>query len=275
MWGRTIFVFVLVLCASSQEAFSTCVLQDSLVVDGQRFIYLAEVQIDSVSHSEKTSAQDWWLGMKWDMPFSEVFYSGGVSSSSLVSKRPLFQVERQQAIQNGTKRWGLRLAYHQPWVLRRSEVSEDVKGWIASESSAVSPLEQVILIPDSLAFERDTIAAPLALGNALRLGVTLEGRTRKQWCPRVSISCDVLRPKSWRLRSPGDPSKWPLSSAEDVTILENMWRGRWRAECGVVVDLWSREELQRSAVQMRVSAFATDRGMWGISLACMTSPTRR
>lgn len=275
MWGRTVLFVFLLSFASKYQATTACVHQDSVVVDGQRYVYLADVLIDTSAHQKGSLAEDWWLGLQWDRAINAPFQTEGVSSSSLASNRPLLQLERQQTMQNGLRRWGLRLEYFQPWVLRRSEVSEDVKGWIEPESAAISPLEQVILIPDSLAFERDTIAAPLALGNGLRLGVTLEGQKRKGWHPRVSLSCDVLRPKSWKLRSPGDPSKWPLGTAEDVTVLESNWRGRWRAEGGIVMDLWSRNTSQRAAVQMRVSAFATDRGMWGISLACMTSPTRR
>ena len=123
--------------ASKHQAMTARVHQDSVVVDGQRYVYLADVLIDTSAHQKGNFAKDWWLGLQWDRAINAPFQPGGVSSSSLASNRPLFQLERQQTMQNGLSRWGLRLEYFQPWVLRRSEVSEDVKGWIESESAAI------------------------------------------------------------------------------------------------------------------------------------------
>ena len=139
MWGRTILLVFLLSFAFRYQAMTECVHQDSVVVDGQRYIYLADVLIDTSAHQKGNLAKDWWLGLQWGRTINAPFQPGGVSSSSLASNRPLFQLERQQTMQNGLRRWGLRLEYFQPWVLLRSEVSEDVKGWICLLYTSPSP----------------------------------------------------------------------------------------------------------------------------------------
>ena len=83
--------------------------QDSVVVDGQRYVYLVDVLIDTSAHQKGNLAKDWWLGLQWDWAINAPFHPGGVSSSSLASNRPLLQLERQQTMQKGLRRWGLRL----------------------------------------------------------------------------------------------------------------------------------------------------------------------
>ena len=74
--------------------------------------------------------------------------------------------------------------YHQPWNLAEAEISPHVKGWVLDGDSPMlsfPSLQQVLLIPDSLAFERDTLQAPISAGHALRIGGSWERLSSAKW----------------------------------------------------------------------------------------------
>jgi len=252
---------------------------DSLVVDGVRFDYISDVNIDSlfVDNSVLEDDWEWWLGAGWEVHASTAQPTLDWLSSSLSSHRPNVFLERRVHHGHTGQTWALRVDHHQPWALNEGQVSPFVKGWIAGDDAVgSSPLRQVVLIPDSLAFERDTLQAPLTPGHALRLGLVWEGAdAASAWRPRLAVAVDVLRPKVWRLQFPQDPSQWPGLSQEDVLQEVGRWAHRVRIEAGVVSD-WRRPDMvKRSAGQLRASLFVVPGQMWGIRAVLATSPTRR
>ena len=276
MSGRTIICGVLWLCMVPMRASHV---QDSLVVDGIRFDYVSDVNIDSllVDKPVPQDAWEWWLGAGWEVHASAANPTLDWLTSSLGSSRPNVFVERRLHRGQTGHTWGLRVDHHQPWTLREDEVSPFVKGWIAGEDAAgASPLRQVVLIPDSLAFERDTLEAPLAPGHALRVGVAWEGaEAAGAWRPRLAVAVDAVRPAVWRMQFPQDPSQWPALSSEDVFQEVSRWAHRVRIEAGVVSD-WRRPDMvKRSAGQLRASLFVVPGQMWGLRAVLATSPTRR
>ena len=197
------------------------------------------------------------MGAGWEVHASAANPTLDWLTSSLGSSRPNVFVERRLHQGQTGHTWALRVDHHQPWTLREDEVSPFVKGWIAGEDAAgASPLRQVVLIPDSLAFERDTLEAPLALGHALRVGVAWEGaEAAGAWRPRLAVAVDVVRPTVWRMQFPQDPSQWLGLSSEDVLQEVSCWAHRVRFEAGVVSD-WRRPDMvKRSAGQLRASLF--------------------
>lgn len=276
MVGRIVIFVVMCLCTAPMRA---SLVQDSLVVDGIRFDYVSEVNIDSLL-GDKLVPQDaweWWLGAGWEVQASAASPTLDWLTSSLGSNRPNVFLERR--LHRGLKgrTWALRVDHHQPWTLRKDQVSPFVKGWIAGEDAAgASPLRQVVLIPDSLAFERDTLEAPLALGHALRVGVVWEGAdVAGAWRPRLAIAVDVVRPTVWRMQFPQDSSQWPGLSSEDVLHEVGRWAHRVRIEAGVVSDCRRPDMVKRSAGQLRASLFVVPGQMWGLRAVLATSPTRR
>lgn len=276
MAGRTIICGVLFLCMTPMWASHV---QDSLVVDGIRFDYVSDVNIDSllVDKPVPQDAWEWWLGAGWEVHASAANPALDWMTSSLGSSRPNVFVERRLHRDQTGHTWALRVGHHQPWTLREDEVSPFVKGWIAGEDAAgASPLRQVVLIPDSLAFERDTLEAPLAPGHALRVGVAWEGgEAAGAWRPRLALAVDVVRPTVWRMQFPQDPSQWLGLSSEDVLQEVSRLAHRLRFEAGVVSD-WRRPDMvKRSAGQLRASLFVVPGQMWGLRAVLATSPTRR
>ena len=276
MSGRTIICGVLWLCMVPMRASHV---QDSLVVDGIRFDYVSDVNIDSllVDKPVPQDAWEWWLGAGWEVHASAANPTLDWLTSSLGSSRPNVFVERRLHRGQTGHTWALRVDHHQPWTLRDDQVSPFVKGWIAGEDAAgASPLRQVVLIPDSLAFERDTLEAPLAPGHALRVGVAWEGaEAAGAWRPRLAVAVDAVRPAVWRMQFPQDPSQWLGLSSEDVLQEVSRWAHRVRFEAGVVSD-WRRPDMvKRSAGQLRASLFVVPGQMWGLRAVLATSPTRR
>ena len=252
---------------------------DSLVVDGVRFDYISDVNIDSLFLDNSVLEDDWewWLGAGWEVHASAAQPTLDWLSSSLSSHRPNVFLERRVHHGRTGQTWALRVDHHQPWALNEGQVSPFVKGWIAGDDAVgSSPLRQVVLIPDSLAFERDTLQAPLTPGHALRLGLVWEGAdAASAWRPRLAVAVDVLRPRVWRLQFPQDPSQWSGLSQEDVLQELGRWAHRVRIEAGVVSD-WRRPDMvKRSAGQLRASLFVVPGQMWGIRAVLATSPTRR
>ena len=276
MAGRTIICGVFWLCMAPMWAAHV---QDSLVVDGIRFDYVSDVNIDSllVDKPVPQDAWEWWLGAGWEVHASATNPMLDWLTSSLGSSRPNVFVERRLHRGQTGHTWALRVDHHQPWTLSEDEVSPFVKGWIAGKDAAgASPLRQVVLIPDSLAFERDTLEAPLAPGHALRVGVAWEGaEAAGAWRPRLAVAVDVVRPTVWRMQFPQDPSQWLGLSSEDVLQEVSRWAHRVRFEAGVVSD-WRRPDMvKRSAGQLRASLFVVPGQMWGLRAVLATSPTRR
>lgn len=253
--------------------------QDSLVVDGIRFDYVSDVNIDSLLVDKRVPQEplEWWLGVGWEVHASAVNPTLSWLTSSLGSNRPNVFLERRLHRGQTGHTWALRVDHHQPWTLKEDQVSPFVKGWIAGEGVAgASPLRQVVLVPDSLAFERDTLEAPLVPGHALRLSMVWEGADAGgAWRPRLAVAVDVLRPEVWRMQFPQDPSEWPRLSPEDVLQGVSHWAHRLRVEAGVVAD-WRRPNMvKHSAGQLRASLFVVPGQMWGLRAVLATSPTRR
>ena len=272
MW----WLFVAPLWASSNTGSSE--VQDSLTVDGVRFDYVSDVNIDSLFVDNPVPEDDWewWLGAGLEVHAAAAQPTLDWLSSSLNSHRPNVFLERRLYDGHTGQTWALRVDHHQPWVLNEGQVSPFVKGWIAGEDAAgSSPLRQVVLIPDSLAFERDTLQAPLTPGHALRLGLVWEGAdAASAWRPRLAVAVDVLRPKVWRMLFPQDPAQWPALFPEDVLQEVGRWAHRVRIEAGVVSD-WRRPGMvKRSAGQLRASLFVVPGQMWGLRAVLASSPTR-
>ncbi|MGB1384539.1 MAG: hypothetical protein ACPG66_01665 [Flavobacteriales bacterium] len=250
--------------------------RDSVVVDGNRIQYLAEVEVDTAKRQATFVGEDWWLGLGWDVAVGAQTSPQPILTSHLPANRPLIYLERQQDLMSGKGRVGAFLAYSQPWAFSALEVSEDAKGWIRSEGPRPStPLQQVVLTPDSLAFERDTLMAPLASSHAIRLGVMWEGQPRGGWWPRASVSAEVLRPRVWELLEPGDPAGWPAVAATDTFREIRGWANRARFEVGGAMDLGESASMRRAASQFRASLYWVPGGPVGVSVALLASPTRR
>lgn len=283
MAGRSIFCGVVlwssVVFTWASVGQSRSDVQDSLVVDGVKFNYVSDVNIDSlfVDNPIPQDTWEWWLGAGWEVHAASAQPRLDWLSSSLSSTRPNVFLERRLHRGRTGQTWALRLDHHQPWALDEGQVSPFVKGWIAGEDVAgSSPLRQVVLIPDSLAFERDTLDAPLFPSHALRVGFVWEGSDAAgAWRPRLAVAVDVVRPAVWRMQFPEDPSQWPALSPEDVLQEEGRWAHRVRIEAGMVSD-WRRPDMvKRSAGQLRASLFFVPGQMWGLRAVLATSPTRR
>lgn len=249
--------------------------RDSVVVDGSRVTYLAEVEVDTTQGVPLFQGEDWWFGVGWDVHVGQPS-SADFSTLGLSVNRPSLFLEHQQDLPSGRSRIGVFFGYFQPWALAEGEVSSDVKGWIESvDRRSSSPLRQVVLTPDSLAYERDTVMAPLSPGHALRMGLCWEGQNVWGWWPRVAFSADVIRPQGWILRAPASPSEWPDVQPQN-TFHETKWfEGRFRAEVGGVMDVGQAQMARRTASQLRAAVAWVPGTYWGISLALMASPTRR
>ena len=251
--------------------------RDSIVVDGQRLRVIADVRIDTAQWQTTPSVKDWWFGVSWDV--QAVSFSANTTTLStldLLPNRPSLRVEQQRILRKGLGRMGLFAEHSQPWTFSADEVSEDAKGWVwGGEGQASSSIQQFTLTPDSLAFERDTIMAPLSPGHAIRIGTSWEGEAMGGWRPRVAISGYAWRPFGWTLREPAEPSLWMATNAQDTFEREAMWRARMRLELGLVLDLGESYPSMRSAGQFRVDAFWLPGSIGGVCVSLAMSPTRR
>lgn len=249
--------------------------QDSIVVDGQRLRVIADVRIDTSAWQTTPVESDWWFGVSWDIQASPLSASDArISTLDLFPNRPSLRVERQHVLRKGGGRIGVFAEHSQPWTFSADEVSENAKGWVWG-SAGQSFIQQFTLTPDSLAFERDTIMAPLSPGHAIRVGASWEGKAMGGWRPRAAVSGYAWRPFGWSLRAPGDPSSWMATDAEDTFMREAMWRARMRLELGLVLDLGESYPSARSAAQFRVDAFWLPGSIGGLCVSLVMSPTRR
>ena len=145
-------------------------MRDSIEVNGARFVYLADVSIDTTQGEVLSSFSDWWIGVGWDVRRNPQVM-GTMSTLDLVSNRPQLMLEHHLTLPRMGGRLGWNVVYSQPWRLAQEEVSDNAKGWIAEPGSDWPlPVRQVILSPDSLFPEPDTLLAPLSIGNAIRIG---------------------------------------------------------------------------------------------------------
>lgn len=251
--------------------------RDSIVVDGQRIRFVADVQVDTTAFQTMPADADWWFGVSWEVQLaSRSSSSMRMSTLDVLPNRPSLRLERQHVMQKGRGKMGFFVEHSQPWTFDAEEVSEFAKGWIWSGGQgARAPVQQVVLTPDSLAFERDTVMAPLSPGHALRLGASWEGQVRHGWRPRLAASAYAWRPFGWSLEAPGDPNTWMGVEAENTYTREAMWRARMRLEAGLVLDLGESYPGARAAGQFRVDAFWLPGSIWGLAVSFLASPTRR
>lgn len=250
--------------------------RDTLEVDGARVAYAAFVEVDTMTVVSMDPHVDWWFGVGLDLSWPSTFGEGELSLISMGTTRPAFRVERRHAGKQG--RWGIHCTYHQPWMLSEEGISRDIKGWILDNQgglSAPSDLRQVVLTPDSLAFERDTLMAPISAGHALRVGGSWERVSATKWHLWLAASISVIRPTAWLLSSPSDPTSWRGVVAEDTYAKASWLGGRCRLELGGISDIGKSHPGRRSASQLRVSMFVESLQSWGGRVILMVSPTRR
>lgn len=263
-------------CASASTGVDGSIPRDTLVVNGSRVAYQAQVAVDTLVANSPVARVDWWFGAGMDLTRLQGFEDANVPLAAMATTRPFFRMERRHSGKNG--RWGVHCTYHQPWKLSESQISPHVKGWVVDESDHTmsSPgLRQVVLIPDSLAFERDTLFAPISAGHALRIGGNWERVSSASWHLWLAGSMTVLRPASWQLASPSDPATWQGTMAEDTYVRAGWISHRFRLEVGALADVGMSHRGRRSASQLRLSMFADSGKSWGARVMLLVSPTRR
>ncbi|MDA0728678.1 MAG: hypothetical protein O3B70_02200 [Bacteroidetes bacterium] len=261
------------LWASSHDG----TVQDSVVVDGRPLTYIADIRIDSIASSTFPVRKDWWFGAGWVAPLDLLLVNADAFSvAQLAENRPEFVVEHHRTDAQTGRRWGAKLMYHQPWKFMADDVLEGTKGWVVDETAgSLSFLRQVALIPDSLAYERDTLAAPIGAGHGLRLGILWEGHDWHGVRPRVDVNVGLFRPNVWSLLSPPDPATWQMIDAQD-TMREMGWmHARLSIDAGGVVDLRPPGNGARSASQIRMQVRWTPGVGSGFWISFAASPTRR
>lgn len=250
--------------------------RDTLVVNGSRMAYQAQVAVDTLVTLSIDGRVDWWIGAGMDLTRLQSFEEMDVPLSAMGTTRPFFRLERRHSGKKG--RWGVHCTYHQPWKLSEAEISPHVKGWVIDDSDHMlsSPgLRQVVLIPDSLAFERDTLLAPISAGHALRIGGSWERISSASWHLWVAGSMTVIQPAAWELSSPLDATTWRSTLATDTYVRAGWLAHRFRLEVGALADVGMSHRGRRSASQLRVSLFADSGKSWGARVMLMVSPTRR
>ena len=275
------FACVVCLTLTPQLAFASTAVhkgapRDTLVVNGSSVAYEAQVAVDTLVILSRDARVDWWLGAGMDLAHLQTFDGMDVPLTAMGTTRPFFRVERRHSGKKG--RWGMHCTYHQPWKLSESQISPHVKGWMLDHSDRTlsSPgLRQVVLIPDSLAFERDTLLAPISAGHALRLGGSWERISSASWHLWLAGSITVLRPDSWRLSSPSDPTTWRSTQATDTYAKTGWFVHRFRLEVGALADVGVSHRGRRSPSQLRISLFADSAKSWGARVMLLVSPTRR
>lgn len=250
--------------------------RDTLVVNGSRVAYEAQVAVDTLVSLSVDARVDWWFGAGMDLTRLQSFEDKDVPLAAMGTTRPFFRLERRHSGKKG--RWGVHCTYHQPWKLAESEISPHVKGWVIDDSDQTlsSPgLRQVVLIPDSLAFERDTLLAPISAGHAFRIGGSWERVSSASWHLWLAGSMTVLRPDMWELSSPLEPTTWRSTQAADTYAKAGWFVHRFRLEVGALADVGMSHRGRRSASQLRVSLFADSAKSWGARVMLLVSPTRR
>ena len=248
-------------------------IQDSVVVDGQRFDYFAEVEVDTTASLTNGLQRDWWLGMGWNVQANSS--SGDLSTIGLPARRPTLYLSFQQDFRKARGRGGVYLSHHQPWTIQIDEVSPYIKGWVKSESRWAQ-VEQILLVPDSLEPERDTLMAPLVIGHAVNLGLAWEGEEVKGWRPRCSAAWTILRPANVLLfAAPPNPEDWNTTAPSETYMTQPWWTSRLRLEAGAVLDWGDPHLAKRTASQFQVQVFYMMPDVWGVQFALHVSPTRR
>ena len=250
--------------------------RDTLVVNGSRVAYEAQVAVDTLVTLSLDARVDWWFGAGMDLTRLHSFEDMDVPLTAMGTTRPFFRLERRHSGKKG--RWGLHCTYHQPWKLSESDISPHVKGWVIADNDqtlSAPGLRQVVLIPDSLAFERDTLLAPISGGHALRIGGSWERVTSAPWHLWLAGSMTVLRPDTWLLSSPMDPTTWRSTKAMDTYAKAGWIVHRFRLEVGTLADVGVSHRGRRSASQLRISLFADSAKSWGARVMLLVSPTRR
>lgn len=269
-------LFCLVASASSSSllAFHGSP-RDSIVVDGMRWNYLADVSIDTTRNAPLFFATDWWLGAGWMLQANSPAMDAMVLPNMALSS-PSVMLERQWRLTSGKGRVGIRLGYHQPWMLDVDNVSEHVKGWIQSHArGSTSPALAVLLIPDNLADERDTVLAPIATGNAMSLGFLWEASLGTRWRPLLQMDMDIVRPPAWKLLPPPEPEDWSSIESESTLEATSFWQSRIRIHAGMVLDLGRLSSGIRSSSQLRFMGYWSPKGSTGLHAMLVVSPTWR
>lgn len=269
-----LFCLVASVSSSSLFAFHGSP-RDSIVVDGMRWNYLADVAIDTTKDAPVFFETDWWLGVGWMLQANASAMDAMVLPDMALSS-PSVMLERQWRLTSGKGRVGIRLGYHQPWMLDVDNVNEHVKGWIQQQPQAnTSPVLAVLLIPDNLADERDTVLAPIATGNAMSLGFLWEASMGTTWRPLLQLDMDVLRPSAWKLLSPPEPGVWSSIESEDTFEATSFWQSRLRIHAGMVWDLGRVNNRIRSSSQLRFMGYWAPQGSTGLQAMLVVSPTWR
>ena len=275
------FACLVCIALISQSVLATAgfagdVPRDTLVVNGSSVAYEAQVSVDTLKSISPVPDVDWWFGVGVDFTWPQSFEQDFVPLSALGTTRPFFRMERRHSGKKG--RWGVHCTYHQPWNLAEAEISPHVKGWVLDGDSPMlsfPSLQQVLLIPDSLAFERDTLQAPISAGHALRIGGSWERLSSAKWHLWLAGSMTVIRPSSWQLSPPGDPATWRGTSPTDTYARDGWFARRSRLDVGALTDVGRSHRGRRSASQLRISMFADSGKSWGGRVMLLVSPTRR
>jgi len=264
-------------CGISPEGFAPTAERDSIEINGRSMTYIADIAIDTTASNPLLGAEDWWFGSGWTSLLAQTWDGvGDVSTLDLAENRPVFYVEHHRNLSRRDGRLGLRVEYHQPWRFSAQEVLDGAKGWIPAAGRFEStPIRQVVLVPDSLAYERDTLSAPLGSGHGIRVGLMWEGVERGGVRPRVDVLGSVVRPRPWVLRAPDDPSTWPAVRPEDTLVESPAWKGRMLVRAGGVVDLGAGGGGFRAASQFRLQVSWVPGGSLGLHAGISVSPTRR
>jgi hypothetical protein len=240
-----------------------------------RWNYLADVAIDTTQNAPVFFQTDWWLGAGWMLQANSSAMDAMVLPNLALSS-PSVMLERQWRLTSGKGRVGIRLGYHQPWMLDVDNVNEHVKGWIQSHSKeSATPALAVLLIPDNLADERDTVLAPIATGNAMSLGFLWEAAMGTLWRPLLQLDMDVLRPAAWKLLPPPELGVWSSIELENILEIMLFWQSRLRIHAGMVWDLGRLSNGIRSSSQLRVMGFWSPQGSTGLLAMFVVSPTWR
>ena len=250
--------------------------RDTLVVNGSRVAYEAQVAVYTLVALSVDGLVDWWFGAGTDLTWLQSFEEMNVPLAALGTTRPFFRLERRHSGRRG--RWGVHCTYHQPWKLSESDISPIVKGWVVDNNDQTlssTGLRQVVSRPDDLFDERDTLLAPISAGHALRIGGSWERVSSASWHLWLAGSMTVLRPVSWHLSSPLDSTTWPSTQATDTYDKSGWLAHRFRLEVGALADVGVSHRGRRSASQLRISLFADSAKSWGARVMLLVSPTRR
>ena len=175
-----------------------------------------------------------------------------VPLTAMGTTRPFFRLERRHSGKEGQ----VGLALHLPptWKLSRSLTFHRMsKSWVIDDNDqtlSAPGLRQVVLIPDSLAFERDTLLAPISQRSRPSDWRSWERVTSAPWHLWLAGSMTVLRPDTWLLSSPLDPATWRSTQAMDTYAKARWFVHRFRLEVGTLADVGAGHRGRRSASQL-------------------------